>query len=139
MLGILRKIRNALKIGHPSHRNCPHYSMFDSSPCAWYLKGRDYCHHPWKRKGVFTDAKTHPTMVPHRSTWTDGDARLCAAREKRAASTVSSKSRNLSTETDLPTVSTDALSRCGHQIDTRVDNRKEVKTCSKTCFQTAFL
>ena len=125
MLGILRKIRNALKIGHRSHRNCPNYSMFDSSPCAWYLKGRDYCHHPWKGKGVFTDAKTHPTMVPHRSTFTDGDVRLCAARERRAASTVSSKSRNLSTVTTA-SVSTVHLSRCGHQIDTRADhNEKE--------------
>ena len=103
--------------------------FFDSSPCAWYLRGRDYCRHPWKRKGVFTDAKTHPTMVRHRSTCTDGDARLCAACERRAASTVSSKSRHLSTETDLPTVSTVHLSRRGRDRHTRGSQRKGVKTC----------
>lgn len=104
--------------------------LFDSSPCTWYLKRRDYCRHLWKRKGVFTYAKTHPQMVPHRSTFTDSDVRVCRARQKRDADIMPPKSRNLSTEIGLPTVSTVHLSRRGREIDTPVDKqRKGVKTC----------
>ena len=80
--------------------------FFDKRPSAWYLKGRDACRYPWKtsKQGVSTDAKISPKMVPHRSTFTDGDTRVCRAHKKRAANPVSSKSRNLSTQTDSPAV-----------------------------------
>ena len=70
------------------------------------------------KKGVFSYAKTHPTMVRYRSAFTDGDARLREARKTCDAAPVLSKSRNLSTETDLPTVSTVHLSRRGQEINT---------------------
>ena len=77
--------------------------LFDKRPSAWYLKGRDVCRHVWKtssKQGVSPYAKTHPQLVPPRSTFTDGDARVCRARQKRAADIMSPKSRNLLPETD---------------------------------------
>ena len=76
--------------------------FFDKRPSAWYLKSRDACRHVWKisKQGVFPYAKTHPTMVPHRSATPHGDAWLYSAREKRDADIMSPKSRNLLPETD---------------------------------------
>ena len=105
--------------------------FFDERPRAWYLKERDACRHPWKtsKQGVSTDAKISPKMAPPHSTFTHGDARVCRACEKCGADTVSSKSRNLSTQTDPTAVSTVHLSGRGHKIDSRGEQPKGEQQC----------